>query len=188
MQSREHGRRQRVFFALLPGARERELLASVARLCAERSGGRGVQADNLHVTLAFIGEVGAPQVDALCGLANGIAFAPFTLCFDRVQFRRRQQMVWIGCRETPPALQQLVSALHLGLAGQGFRTESRPFVTHVTAVRRARRAPRVDIEPIEAALTGFCLMRSHVEDAGVRYERIGAWPPAVPAVDGQQVT
>jgi len=180
--------RQRVFFALWPGARERDLLASAAQRCAERSGGRGVRADNLHVTLAFIGEVSAAQVDALRGIADEIGFEPFGLCFDRVQFRRRQQMVWIGCRETPAALQQLVSALRQGLAKRGFRTESRPFLTHVTAVRRARRAPRVNIEPIEAALTGFCLMRSQMEDAGVRYERIGAWPQGAAEVDAQGAT
>jgi 2'-5' RNA ligase len=168
---------KRVFFALWPDDRARSMLAAAALRCAERSAGRGVREANLHVTLAFIGEAGGPQVEALRRIGAAIGFSPFRLRFDRIQYRRRQAMVWIGCASTPAALEGLVSELRDGLARSGFPVEARPFVPHVTAVRRARRAPRVQVEPIDAAIDGFCLMRSHMEDAGIRYERIDGWPP-----------
>ena len=45
----------RVFFALVPPASLRQASASLGRDIAKRARGRAVPAENLHVTVAFVG-------------------------------------------------------------------------------------------------------------------------------------
>ena len=58
-------RTARVFFALWPDADARVALAALAREIAARTKGRAPPAANLHMTLAFIGEVPPERIGAL---------------------------------------------------------------------------------------------------------------------------
>ena len=165
-----------MFFALWPGEDQRRGLADLAARCAAQSGGKAVVRDNIHLTLAFLGEIGAELAVDVAALAGTLVLAPFTFRLNRLGFWRRNGIVWVGCERSPAPLAGLVADLQSGLARLGVRVETRPYVPHLTLVRRGRRAPDMRMEPVEWPVTEFCLVRSHLSSAGAHYEVTGRWP------------
>ncbi len=167
---------ERLFFALWPGEDVRSRLGGVARECAEQVGGRRVPDENLHLTLVFLGAVSAAQARAARELVDALGFAPFALSLDEVGFWSRTRIVWVGSSTLPDALTQLLERLNAGVAALGQAPERRRFAAHVTLIRRARRRPRLRVEPIAWAVSDLCLVRSELGAAGARYEVVARSP------------
>ncbi len=175
--------RQRVFLALRPPGPLRSALAAVGRRQARAGGGRPVPAENIHLTLAFLGSLRPPQVEAVRRLAGGLEARAFHLRLERLGLWRRGGILWAGGAETPPALAALVAALRDGLGRLGFQVDRRPFRVHLTLVRGARRAGRWDGPPLDWAVEDFRLYASRLDGAGARYTELDRWPLG-PAADG----
>ncbi len=167
-----------MFLALWPGARERRLLGELAAACAPQSGGKAVAVENVHLTLIFLGELQPSQVKVVASIAAGVPVMPFTLVLDRLGLWRRNGIVWAGCRHTPDALGRMVEALQTGLRYLGFRVDARPYRPHLTLVRKARRAPRLQLVPLEWRIEAFCLVRSDLSPSGANYEVVRRWSAA----------
>ena len=167
---------ERLFFALWPDDDVRARLGGVARECAEQAGGRRVPDENLHLTLVFLGAVGAAQARAARGLVDALGFAPFVLSLDEVGFWPRPRIVWCGSSTPPDALVRLLGRLNAGVAALGHTPERRRFAAHVTLIRHARRRPRLRVEPVEWAVGELCLVRSELGAAGARYEVVARSP------------
>jgi len=165
----------RTFFALWPGEGERARLAGMAQACARRSGGRATAPDRLHATLVFLGTLEPEGVARAQAVAAKVPARRFELEMGKVEFRRRQAMVWAGCRATPPELLELVEALQQGCRVSGFEIEERAYRAHVTLVRYARRAPGPDAAPWAWTVDGYCLARSLDGAGGVHYEVVARW-------------
>ena len=60
----------RVFFAIWPDAAAQKRLAELAEQLEAVCDGRKVRAENIHLTLVFLGEVSVDRLDALCQAAN----------------------------------------------------------------------------------------------------------------------
>lgn len=131
----------RLFFALWPDDGARQGLAAFGRACSDRCQGRLVPEQNLHVTLAFLGEVDTQRLDVLCEIGSALKSPSFSLVFDRVGFYRRSGIVYAGVSDVPAALVGLDAQARAALGAAGFRTEARRFVPHVTLIRAARMAP-----------------------------------------------
>lgn len=127
----------RLFFALWPSSEAAESLASVARDCALRFGGRPTRAETVHMTLAFIGEQPDTGLDKIVAAAGSVVFAPFDVQLDRLGVWRHNRLLWAGCRAVPEALSALAEGLHFALAQAEvrFEAESRPFNPHVSLLR-----------------------------------------------------
>ena len=69
-------------------------------------GGRLVPAENLHLTLLFLGNVEADKVNAVRGIAAGIEGESFDLTLDTLGgFRQNNtRVLWLGPSEPPPEL------------------------------------------------------------------------------------
>ncbi|HEB98258.1 MAG TPA: RNA 2',3'-cyclic phosphodiesterase [Thiotrichales bacterium] len=170
-------RRHRVFFALWPDDATRAALHRLAREMARRNG-RAMAEENIHLTLAFIGNVDKAGRDCLLAAAAGISGEVFTLRLDACGFWARPRVAWVGPKRPPAALMALAGRLNRALeAACGWQPERRAFLPHVTLVRKAGRLvrPRV-FEPIEWKVDSFCLVESHPTDKGVRYEPLRCWP------------
>lgn len=167
----------RLFFALWPDGRIRERLAALAADLPLR-GGRRVRPENLHLTLAFLGEVPAAQAACLEAAAAGVRAAPFELVLDRLGGFGRTRVVWLGCRHQPEPLLALVRALNQALAeGCGYLPEARPFAAHLTVARRARHPPRPqDVGPVPWPVSEFVLVESDLDPEGVRYRLRRTYP------------
>jgi 2'-5' RNA ligase len=159
----------RVFFALWPDAAIRSRLHQINGQIPE-SQGRFVTCDNLHITLSFIGEVGAEQLQVYARAAGDINSAPFALGLDRLGYFARTRVLWLGCESAPAGLLALVKQLNKVLSKHGYQAERRPFMPHVTLIRNARPpAALPEIEPVSWNIDGFALVQSLPQRTGVSY-------------------
>lgn len=133
----------RLFVALLPSEELRRALArQAAAACQLAGGGTPTPARNLHLTLAFLGET--DRVEAAKGALQQVKVPAFELAMGREGMfpAKGGGLLWQGVLPSPPLL-TLERRLSQALAREGFLPEPRPFVPHITLVRRApcRQAP-----------------------------------------------
>lgn len=94
----------RLFFALWPDPATRDALAATAGSLRRICGGRAPPANNLHLTLAFLGDVPEVRVPELADLAATLVAEPLVLELDRIGYWRQQRLVWAGPQSCPDAL------------------------------------------------------------------------------------
>jgi RNA 2',3'-cyclic 3'-phosphodiesterase len=116
----------RLFFALAPDTALRASLGERGRAMARQIGGRAVPAGNLHLTLAFLGEVEPARVTPLHTVQSALAVEAFTLMLDRIGEWHHAGVAWIAPAVVPPPLSALHAQLNAALAAAGFVVESRP--------------------------------------------------------------
>ncbi|MFN2309995.1 MAG: RNA 2',3'-cyclic phosphodiesterase [Gammaproteobacteria bacterium] len=175
---------RRLFFALWPDAAARRALAGLLDGEAPQTG-RRVPEDNLHLTLAFVGNVTTAQRTCMEAAAATVEAAPFTVSLERLGYWPRPRVVWAGATATPAALTELVARLNARLSGCGYEPERRPYQAHVTLSRKAQAAPRRRaIAPIVWPAEDFCLVESASGDAGSIYRVLARWPLRSAAATG----
>jgi 2'-5' RNA ligase len=177
----------RVFFALWPDAGARDALSALASDSAAQARGRAPSAGNLHLTLAFLGDVVAERIGVLHAIGPAVAEAapPFTLTLDRVGAFGDGAIAWAGASAPPRELERLVQLLIGALAKDGFPTERRAFHPHVTLARHCRRpAGAGAIAAIAWRVEQITLNASELSPRGPRYRELGAWPLGSPTADG----
>jgi 2'-5' RNA ligase len=173
----------RCFVAVLLPERVRAGLAAVcAELRGQTRGLSWVRADNLHLTLRFLGEVEPamlPHVqEAVTDAASAVA--PFTVSLDGLGGfppGRAPRVLWAGVSTGGEEMMALHTGLETALAARGIPRESRPFHPHVTLARA--RDPRgagglasvLGAGPPfgEAPVAALHLMRSELDPRGARY-------------------
>ncbi|MFL5264378.1 MAG: RNA 2',3'-cyclic phosphodiesterase [Anaeromyxobacteraceae bacterium] len=182
----------RLFVALdPPDAVRRRAAALVAEL--RRKGGRAadevrwVAAENVHLTLQFLGAVPDERVAAVTEAVRGAAAqaAPLELALSGAggfPNGRRPRVLWAGLTGDVAALAALVTALGRALAPLGYAPEERPFSPHLTLgrARDGRGAPGLAVALAQAAelpaaawrATEVTLFESHLSPKGPRYEAL----------------
>ena len=164
----------RVFFALWPDEPARAKLAALAGRVADEGGGRPVPAANLHLTLAFLGDVPDDRVGVAKRVASGIGGPAFELALDRLGSFRRAGVSWAGPSCPPGALAHLQSSLERALRSAGFALEERPFAPHLTLARKlVRPGAAAAIDPVAWDVEGFVLVESAREKGA--YAQVAGW-------------
>lgn len=165
----------RLFFALWPGADLQAKLAAWAEQAAGR--GRAMRRENIHLTLAFLGDTRASLVPELLALARGLAFAPVRVPLDRIGYWKHNRIIWCGASEDPPALVALVGDLRARLDSGGIAYDRKPFVSHLTLVRNAA---GLDAAPAWVALewepADFALVASVRIEGRATYQLLQRFP------------
>lgn len=146
-------------------------------------GGRKVVADNIHLTLIFLGEIEASQLDQLLLVAKTVKGRAFNFIVDRTHYWQGNRIIYAGTDEVPLELFDLVSSLKDILSANGFSFDDRAFTPHITLVRKVQHhvLPNSLIhleEPIIWPVREWLLVKS--ERGGDRsvYTSIGRWPLA----------
>lgn len=161
---------RRLFFALWPDDRQREILRDTISPAARTVEGRAVHRGNWHVTLVFVGNFPAERVESLQEAAAGIAVEPFRLRFDRLCFWQRPKIACLQAMSVPPALDALVGELNGVIERFDLERERGTYRPHVTAVRQARPfEPIVLARPLELNWSSFALVESVGTREGVQY-------------------
>jgi 2'-5' RNA ligase len=114
-----------------------DLKKMIGRLHVDIPGARWVPAEQIHLTLAFLGEVEEIAVEQLGRELAQIHQPEFRLSFSGTGCfpdRRRPRVLWIGV-EPNPHLQALAAMVHEVLLACGIPQESRPFSPHITLAR-----------------------------------------------------
>jgi 2'-5' RNA ligase len=164
----------RLFFALVPGAHIRRRISA----CQQQLDlpARPVAAANLHVTLAFLGNVESARIGELKAIGAGLACPGCALRLDRLGWFPRAGVVWLGSQAPPAELLDFQDRLASRLAEGGFRAERRAWRPHLTLYRKMRkRLATIAVEPVEWILDGFSLMRSTLTGTGAVYDPLGYW-------------
>jgi 2'-5' RNA ligase len=160
----------RLFFAAWPPAQTAVALHAWAAGLA----GRAVARENIHLTLAFLGEADPAKAIAAAGRVRGVRHE---LPIEEARFWKKNQIVWAGPSATPPELEGLVRSLHLELYRAEFILERRPFAAHVTLLRKARDPQKMPPLPgVAWPVSEFVLVRSRISSRGSTYEPIERFP------------
>jgi 2'-5' RNA ligase len=166
----------RLFFALWPDGAARAALERWAAAIHRLAGGRATRGDSIHMTLAFLGDCDPDRLVELKAAAAGVRVRPFGLVLDEAGFWKHKHLAWAGAARTPEALATLVTDLRAALVGARFAFDPKPFVPHVTLVRRARAGFAMPpLEPIRWQVDGFVLVRSVMRSDGSDYRVESRW-------------
>ena len=175
----EGARSARLFFALWLPAGVARSLHSVADGVVGRCGGRLLNQDSFHLTLAFLGDVPAPRQPELLELASGFELPSVAIRLDKLDYWKHNQILWAGCREPEPVLLALAATLQEKLLAVDFLTETRPLLPHVSLVRKLLHPDVLpDLDPFEWSADELVLARSCRSGRGVEYETVARWPLA----------
>jgi 2'-5' RNA ligase len=154
------------------------LLEIQARIKAQSSKGNFTRPENLHLTLAFLGETPEDHVPLIHEIIAGLRADSFDLSLTRAGFfsHSGKELWWIGAQEGGRGLvqikelrQKLADGLHL----RGISFDDRPFAAHITLGREIRH-----LQPINAGAVNInfpvrrlCLMKSeHIDRVLVHTE------------------
>jgi 2'-5' RNA ligase len=125
----------RLFIALAP---PEEVAEALDRLCEGLPGIRWNDAEQFHLTLRFIGEVGQRTFYEIGEALAGVTHPPFELALKGIgQFppRGAPHTLWVGVEDPAGALGVLRRRIERVLGEAGVPAERRKFAPHVTLGR-----------------------------------------------------
>jgi len=127
--------------------------------------------ENLHLTLAFIGDYSDPE--QVLEVMSGIPFEPFEMRLDGIGCFG--DLWWAGLKPSA-GLQGYVRQLRHALAQAGIPFDRKRFSPHITVLRRASvelsRLPGISVEEIGMLADHASLMRSDRGKRGMIYTEI----------------
>lgn len=154
----------RLFIAIGLSEEMRDALRAVQRqMRAQRVTGNYTPIENMHLTLAFIGEYPDPDAVPLPPVE------PFTLGLDG--FGCFGDLWWAGLKPCPP-LRRYVASLRHALADGGIPFDHRKFSPHITLLRRGVGRPAVAVPDAEMTVDHALLMRSDRGKHGMLYTEL----------------
>ena len=152
---------------------------------------RWVAAENLHITLWFIGEVDDGRADAITqALSPPFPMAPFDVALDGCGAFPPSgvpRVFWLGLAAGADRMLDLYREIAARLAPLGFEPEKRPYSAHLT-IARVKHTRRDSVSGIPRALGempargGSCrvgsvtLFRSRLSPKGSTYEPLARVP------------
>lgn len=126
----------RLFFALWPDEATRRQVVDVQNCLRHEVSGRWIQPDNLHVTLAFLGQVRADRILMLRRVAAAVLGESLELTLDRLDWWRQPQVLCLTSGGVPETLSRLVTSL--SRAGpRWFRSGSAPIAGPYDACQKS---------------------------------------------------
>lgn len=164
----------RLFFALWPPGKTAHALAQWAHAVMKQTGGSVVSTENIHLTLAFLGEADPAKAHNAATRVQGMRH---TLPIDHAEYWKHNKIVWVGPQAMPSQLGALVNQLHTGLKQHGFVLEDRPFAAHITLLRKAKPPNSMPPLPsVEWPVNEMLLVRSRTSPKGSTYEPVERFP------------
>lgn len=153
---------RRLFVGLTPPAPVRDAIVAACAHWAWPPGAALARPDQLHITLAFLGNVDASRVDALAQALSAIETPPFTLQLaDHELWHRGIAVLLPRENDVMNALQSSVSDV---VASQGLAAEAHAWKPHLTLARKAAHArpPVAATTAVSWDVAGFDLLWSRL--------------------------
>jgi RNA 2',3'-cyclic 3'-phosphodiesterase len=156
---------------------------------------RRVKPENLHVTLAFLGQTPDDRLGDVTEAAREAAtpISPFTLVLDRAgRFpeRGKPRVVWLGIANGAPSVVELGQRVYAALRSRGLNFDDRPLAPHLTLARVAEDATTAEAKTVGAGLEGLpigslrfdvadiAVVQSILSPKGARYTALATVPLA----------
>lgn len=149
----------RAFIAIeIPGDLQSEISQIIGHLQnrAGKSGVRWVSAENIHLTLKFLGDISSSAAVDIQNLLKLEAAnqQPFALKIGGVGAfpnQKRPRVIWLGVN-SPPELALLQRVIESALAKLGYPPEERPFSPHLTLGRVRENATNSELALLSSTL------------------------------------
>lgn len=157
---------------------EKEIIQALTDLSEElkKNGvtGRFTPPENLHMTLAFIGEYGNPE--EVLDVMKDVPFEPFDMELEGLQHFRDMLFVRISDN---PSLTTYVKRLRRKLAKQGIPFDKKRFSPHITLARKVSfqkgvKGIPVSIPGMDTNVESVSLFRSDRGKQGMIYRELGS--------------
>ena len=166
---------KRLFIAINFTADTKDRLnALCSELRSASSRGRFTRPENLHLTLAFLGECNAEQTASAKSAMDSTDFDPFDLVIDCIgRFKRGGGDIWwAGVRENKSLL-ELQRSLSSNISKNGLECEKHKYSPHITIGREVvtKVQPR-QIEPFGETVSKTDLMKSERVSGKLTYTSI----------------
>ena len=164
----------RLFIAVLPDEQMKDAVSAIiSSLKEEKVAGRYVSEEQMHITLAFIGEYGNPQ--KVMNALEEVSFAPFDMKIGKIGMFDDLCM----CTVEGEGLEKCAASVRRKLAEHGIPFDRKKFIPHMTLVRRAvfrkdNVYPAVEIPDCVMTVSEISLMRSDRTKKGMIYTEIDA--------------
>ena len=162
----------RLFVAIrLSDGMKAALLAAQDELYDRGVRGNFTPEENLHLTLAFIGEY--PDAEGVLDALSEVSFAPFELALEGMGCFG--DLFWAGLKDSAP-LEALARSVRRALAERGIPFDRKRFSPHITLIRRAAgKLPGLQLRPESMSVDAFSLMRSDRGKKGMIYTELAAF-------------
>lgn len=138
--------------------------------------------ENLHLTVAFLGDVEAPKLHAIKEAMRRVSIASFSLLLTDVgSFKTSEgRLYWMGVKKNDQ-LDTLYQELTEGLASGNVRFDDKEFKPHVTLGREVVLRDDFDLSkyngslpPMRVDVEKIALMRSDRVDGVVQYREVAS--------------
>ena len=161
---------RKIFYALWPAERQRELMRDIINPALSEVEGLFVDRMNWHVTLVFIGDFEEDSIPALHVAARQIEPFHIRLRFDRITFWQAPKVASVNPRNSPAELDELVKSLETMLLPFDYVPKERVYRPHITVARRTRPFTEIPLaRPIDLEWSSFELMESVSTTRGTKY-------------------
>lgn len=154
--------------------------------------GRPVPPENLHLTLAFLGEYPEPVVEDVHHALGAISADPFNIEIDGVGFFGGAKPRSVHAQVRPvPALTRLRGSVQTAVRGAGVSLPRERFVPHITLARFSKPPQGEDLLALEGwvgrrmdlrsppfEIGAFVLYRSWLSSSGSIYDPLATYPLA----------
>lgn len=160
----------RLFIAIKLNPELRNTLTDVQQHLIRRGiRGNYTNTDNLHITLAFIGEYDEP--DFVTDVISEVPFSPFPISLSALG--HFGNLWWVGLDDNDE-LDSYVKRLRKALSEAGIPFDKKKFSPHITLIRKAiGTLPAVSVPKTVMSVDHISLMRSERGPKGMIYTEIG---------------
>lgn len=167
----------RCFVAAWPDEPARLALASLSDDVRQRTEHRrATHADDLHLTLAFIGDLTDEVAFDLADAVAKLRFKPFGWQLDTLGFFEEASVVWVGAAaDRPKPLVDLADRVRALLDQMNVAYDRRPLTPHVTLLRGVKRFAAQRVAPILWRIESIALYRSAPARQASRYARVAPY-------------
>ena len=158
----------RIFIAVNFSNEVKERLLEVQdQLRSQSLSGNFTRLENLHLTLAFLGETPEEKLPSLFRIIKEVRVFPFEVSFNHTGCftHSRKELWWIGAGKNDPGL-QFLRDIHGQLLGRllaaHFSVDERPFNPHITLGREIKHSQQIilDCPEITVRVDHISLMKS----------------------------
>ncbi|WDE10982.1 RNA 2',3'-cyclic phosphodiesterase [Thalassomonas haliotis] len=142
---------------------------------------RPVAEDNLHITLAFLGQLTDEQKHQLLSGAEVVAAslknkAITPLNFDRLGYFKRPKVMYLANKQIPDWQNKLAAGLAKLAQQTGLTQEDRRYLSHITLYRKVNALPgTLPLANVLIPIDSFSLFQSLSTETGVRYQAVKSW-------------
>ena len=166
----------RLFIAVNFDEKTKDNISGVQERLRALGKGNFTRRDNMHLTLAFLGELPESDPDSLKAIMNKLEVPDMPLEFSRVGcFRGDSELWWIGLKENKE-LSYLQEKLITLLKDAGFKPDNKKFKPHITLARKMHigslDSKQILPKPFKTRADSISLMLSHRPNGRLTYTEL----------------